>query len=97
MDMLDEEEQKSQPLFRHFTLVVIGAIIMTALTMYGVFDDPAKLIREDVRVGPMIAASKIFIPILVAFGVLYYLASIKKCKHCGKIFFLKKSVEEDNC
>ncbi len=80
-----------KPLVRNYILVIIGAFFVAAVTLFGILNNPGEMIREDVLMGPIIATSRIIIPLFFVMGVLYFLASIKKCKSCGKIlFWIKK-------
>ncbi len=76
----------TKPLVRNMVLVIAGGLAIMLFTFAGILNN-ADLVREDARLGPVIAASKILIPLFTTIGVIYYLAGIKKCKACGKIFF----------
>ena len=84
-------EHDTRPLLRNYVLVVLGALFVTAVTLYGLMNAPGDLIREDVRFGPIIAASRIFVPLFFVIGGVYFLGNIKKCGACGKIFFWRKT------
>ncbi len=83
-------EHNTRPLLRNYVLVVLGALFVTAVTLYGLLSAPGELIREDVHLGPIIAASRIFVPLFAVIGGIYFLGNIKKCDSCGKIFFWRK-------
>lgn len=88
------EENTPQPLFRTNVLIVLGSILIALLTAYGLLNNPGDIIREDVRLGPVIAASRIVIPLFVTIGMLVLLAKVKKCTVCGKIFIWRKPTLE---
>ncbi|MBF0109062.1 MAG: hypothetical protein HQL76_07805 [Magnetococcales bacterium] len=66
--------------------------MIMGVTLLGLSSNYADLIREDVRMGPMIAAVRILFPMFAVIGLIYYLATVKKCAHCGKIMFWKRRV-----
>lgn len=80
-----------KPLVRSHVLIVLGGLLTISVTLFGLFNNPGELIRQDVRLGPVIAASRVFIPLFAVMGVIFLLAGIKKCKACGKIFFWRKN------
>lgn len=84
------EEDTPQPLFRNNMLIALGSIAIALLTVYGLLNNPGEVIREDVRLGPVIAASRIVIPLFLTIGLLVLLAKVKKCKVCGKIFIWRR-------
>ncbi|MBF0160739.1 MAG: hypothetical protein HQL88_00490 [Magnetococcales bacterium] len=54
--------------------------------------NPGEIIRQDVLMGPIVAAGRIVLPLLFVIGLLFLFASIKKCEACGKILFWRKSL-----
>ena len=90
-------DQETNPLVGSRWLLALGSIIIGGVTLYGVFDSPGELIRQDVRLGPVIAATKIIVPIFLTLGILYFLASVKVCKRCGKIIFWRKEEKALDC
>ncbi|MBF0124918.1 MAG: hypothetical protein HQL60_06255 [Magnetococcales bacterium] len=80
-------EHRTRPFIRNTHLVIGGALIVMAITLYGVLDDPGEVIRNDVRFGPFIAAGRVLVPLFVAMGVVYFLSGVRRCQACGKIFF----------
>lgn len=84
-------EHEAQPAFRKRHLIWLGGLMVIGFTLAGMFiGDVDGLIRNDVTLGPIIAATKIVIPIFLAVAFIYWLASVKKCKACGKILFWKQ-------
>ncbi|MEO5377946.1 MAG: hypothetical protein H7832_09230 [Magnetococcus sp. DMHC-6] len=77
------------PLFRNLILIIGGGILIMGIIFAGILDN-GEIIRADARMGPIIAATRILVPLFFTIGVMYYLASIKKCKACGKIFFWRR-------
>jgi hypothetical protein len=88
---------ETKPLIGSKWIILVGGLAIMAITLFGVLDSPGEMIRSDVRLGPVIAASKIIIPIFVIIGLIYYLASIKVCRTCGRILFWKKESEPLDC
>ncbi|MBF0293800.1 MAG: hypothetical protein HQL96_01310 [Magnetococcales bacterium] len=84
-------EHKTTPLVGSFPLIVLGGFCIMGVTLNGIFDNPGELIRHDLVFGPIIATCRIVIPLFLTLGVVYWLATIKKCHTCGKILFWKKS------
>ncbi|MBF0418835.1 MAG: hypothetical protein HQL78_01570 [Magnetococcales bacterium] len=72
------------------TLILVGGLLIVGVTLLGLSSNHADLIREDVRIGPIVAAARILLPLFSVIGVVYYLANVKKCAHCGKILFWKR-------
>ena len=83
-------DHQSKPLIRNYILVVVGALVVMAVTLFGILNNPGEIIKQDVLMGPIIATGRIVIPLVIVIGVLYWFASIKQCKACGKIFFWRK-------
>ncbi|HIJ85188.1 MAG: hypothetical protein HW380_1551 [Magnetococcales bacterium] len=83
-------KHQAKPLVKSTVLMFIGGLVIVGITLLGLSSNHADLIREDVRMGPMIAALRIILPLFVAIGLVYYLATVKKCAHCGKIMFWKR-------
>ncbi|MBF0624829.1 MAG: hypothetical protein HQL82_08480 [Magnetococcales bacterium] len=81
------QRENAKPVFRTTFLILLGSTLISAFTILGMFSNPGDLIREDVRLGPVIAASKILIPLFGTIGMIYFLSSIKKCEVCGKLIF----------
>ncbi|MBF0609747.1 MAG: hypothetical protein HQL55_01320, partial [Magnetococcales bacterium] len=79
------DETRYQPLFKEHILIVLGGLMVMGFTLYGVLNNPDELIRQDVRLGPVIAAGRIVVPLFLTVGVMYMISQIKQCKHCGKI------------
>ncbi|MEO5333817.1 MAG: hypothetical protein H7839_17530 [Magnetococcus sp. YQC-5] len=86
-------EHKTKPLLGSLILIFFGAIGVTCVTIYGIHNNPGELIRNDVLLGPIIATGRIVIPLFFTLGLIYFLATIKKCQACGKILFWKKSIK----
>ncbi|MBF0098923.1 MAG: hypothetical protein HQM04_12565 [Magnetococcales bacterium] len=85
-----EMDHHAKPLIRNHVLVVIGAFFVSVITLFGVLNNPGELIRQDVVMGPIIAAGRIVVPLAVLVGLLYFFANVRKCESCGKIFFWRK-------
>ncbi|MBF0340531.1 MAG: hypothetical protein HQL95_06140 [Magnetococcales bacterium] len=83
-------EHKTRPLVGSRGLIVLGALCIMGITLHGILDNPGELIRNDLQFGPIIAASRIIIPLFITLGCIHLLASITKCQACGKILFWKK-------
>ncbi|MBF0309769.1 MAG: hypothetical protein HQL56_09595 [Magnetococcales bacterium] len=83
-----------RPLFRSMVLVVFGGFMITAFTLIGVVDGADELIRQDVRLGPVLAAVRVLVPLFLTMAFIYFLASIRKCQACGKILFWRRSVAD---
>ncbi|MBF0422720.1 MAG: hypothetical protein HQL73_06990 [Magnetococcales bacterium] len=81
---------QTRPLLKSPVLVVVGGLLIVGVTLLGLSSNHADLIREDVRIGPVIAAIRILLPMFAVIGVVHYIANIKKCAHCGKILFWKR-------
>lgn len=79
-----------KPLFRNVVLIITSGLIIAGITVFGM-SDVDDLIREDNRLGPVIAASRIIVPLFGVIGVAYLLGSIKKCEACGKVFFWRNN------
>ncbi|MEO5344866.1 MAG: hypothetical protein H7834_00635 [Magnetococcus sp. YQC-9] len=80
----------SQPLVSSRGLIILGAIFIMGITIYGILDNPGELIRNDLQFGPIIAASRIIIPLFITLGFIHLLAHVTKCKTCGKIRFWRR-------
>ena len=85
----------SKPAFKHLSLIIIGGLTIMAMTAYGIMGVSTEMIQDDVTYGPMKAALWILLPIFATVGGIYYLASIKQCKHCGKVFFWRKKKDPE--
>ncbi|MBF0190825.1 MAG: hypothetical protein HQL99_06690 [Magnetococcales bacterium] len=83
-------EHKTKPLIGNRGLIVLGALCIMGFTLHGILDNPGDLIRHDLLYGPIIAASRIIIPLFLTLGVIHVLANVSRCKVCGKILFWKK-------
>ncbi|MBF0272338.1 MAG: hypothetical protein HQL98_09780 [Magnetococcales bacterium] len=83
-------EHQSKPLIGNRGLIVLGALCIMGFTLHGILDNPGDLIRNDLLYGPIIAASRIIIPLFLTLGVIHFLANVSQCKACGKILFWKK-------
>lgn len=83
-----------KPLFRNAALIVGSGLIIAGITLFGMIDVD-ELIREDNRLGPVIAASRIIVPLFGVLGVAYLLGNIKKCESCGKVFFWRDHGDKD--
>ncbi|MBF0147464.1 MAG: hypothetical protein HQL84_14950 [Magnetococcales bacterium] len=81
---------QTKPLVKSRVLIFIGGLLIIGVTLLGLSSNHADIIREDVRMGPMIAALRIILPMFVCIGLIYFLANVKKCTHCGKIMFWKR-------
>ena len=84
-------DHQTKPLIRSHVLVTIAVLFVAGITLFGITNNPGEIIRQDVLMGPIIATSRIVIPLLFVIGVLYLFASIKKCESCGKILFWRKT------
>ncbi|MBF0454381.1 MAG: hypothetical protein HQL72_06125 [Magnetococcales bacterium] len=78
-----------KPLIRNLVLIVSCGLIIAGITILGM-SDVDDLIRENSRMGPIIAASRIIVPLFGVMGVFYLLSNIRKCEACGKVFFWRK-------
>ncbi|MBF0447244.1 MAG: hypothetical protein HQL67_03495 [Magnetococcales bacterium] len=78
-----------KPLFRNVVLIISSGVIIAGITAFGIADVD-ELIREDNRLGPVIAASRIIVPLFGVIGVAYLLGNIRKCEACGKVFFWRR-------
>lgn len=85
-------EHKTKPLLGSLILIFFGSLGVTCVTIYGINNNPGELIRNDVLLGPIIATGRIVIPLFFTLGLIYFLATIKKCQACGKIMFWKKRI-----
>ncbi len=83
-------DHNTKPLIRSHILVTIGVLFVVCITLFGILNNPGEIIRQDVLMGPIIAAGRIVVPLLFSIGLLFLFANIKKCKHCGKILFWKR-------
>ncbi|MBF0584751.1 MAG: hypothetical protein HQL80_11040 [Magnetococcales bacterium] len=83
-------DHHSKPLIRSHVLVVIGVLFVIGITLFGIMNNPGEIIKQDVLMGPIIATSRIVIPLIFVIGLLCLFANIKKCDACGKILFWKK-------
>ncbi|MBF0626634.1 MAG: hypothetical protein HQL91_00285 [Magnetococcales bacterium] len=81
---------KTKPLVGTRSLITLGAMVIMGFTLHGILDNPGELIRNDLLLGPIIAASRIIIPLFLTLGVIHLLANVTKCEACGKILFWKK-------
>ncbi|MEO5362099.1 MAG: hypothetical protein H7838_00530 [Magnetococcus sp. DMHC-8] len=84
-------EHHTRPLIRSHVLVVVGVLFVIGITLFGIMNNPGEIIRQDVLMGPVIAAGRIVVPLLVVIGALCLFANVKKCKSCGKILFWRRS------
>lgn len=82
---MQDESSRYIPLFKDNTLIILGGLMVMAFTLFGVLSNPGEIIRQDVRLGPVIAAGRIVVPLFMTIGAFYLIAQIKRCKHCGKI------------
>ncbi|MBF0446019.1 MAG: hypothetical protein HQL68_10560 [Magnetococcales bacterium] len=78
-----------KPMFRNVVLIVASGLIIAGITAFGM-SDVDELIRDDSRLGPVIAASRIIVPLFGVMGVAYLLSNIKICESCGKVFFWRQ-------
>lgn len=84
-------EHHTKPLLKSHVLIVVGGLFITCITLFGLLTGNVdQLIREDVRLGPVIAAGRVILPVFAAIGAIYYLAGVKKCAACGKILFWRR-------
>ncbi|GAB0057221.1 hypothetical protein SIID45300_01544 [Candidatus Magnetaquicoccaceae bacterium FCR-1] len=79
--------QNAQPLVSSRGLIILGAMLIMGFTVHGILDNPGELIRNDLQFGPVIAASRIIVPLFITLGIIHLLANVTKCKTCGKIRF----------
>jgi hypothetical protein len=77
-------------MFRNLVLIIASGMIIAGITAFGM-SDVDDLIRENNRLGPIIAASRIIVPLFGVMGVAYLLSNVKICKSCGKIFFWRRA------
>ena len=84
-------EHHIRPLVRSHVLIIVGAFVVVGITLLGIMSNPGELIRRDVLMGPIIATGRVVVPLFLVIGAVYLLASIKKCRACGKILFWRKS------
>ncbi|MEO5353838.1 MAG: hypothetical protein H7835_11605 [Magnetococcus sp. XQGC-1] len=84
-------DHQTKPLIRSHVLVTIAVLFVAGITLFGITNNPGEIIRQDVLMGPIIATSRIVIPLILVVGVLYLFANIKKCESCGKILFWRRS------
>ncbi|MBF0165530.1 MAG: hypothetical protein HQL97_15255 [Magnetococcales bacterium] len=82
--------QNAQPLVSSRGLIILGAMLIMGFTIHGILDNPGELIRNDPQFGPVVAASRIIVPLFISLGFIHLLANITKCKACGKIRFWRK-------
>ncbi|MGN7613151.1 hypothetical protein ACQZV8_13830 [Magnetococcales bacterium HHB-1] len=80
-----------QPLFRNRTLILSGGLLIMLVTTVGLLSDSSQILQQDALYGPLIAASKIFLPLFFTLGLVYFLSGVKKCAICGKIFLWRKN------
>lgn len=80
----------TKPMFRNLVLIIASGMIIAGITAFGM-SDVDDLIRENNRLGPIIAASRIIVPLFGVMGVAYLLSNVKICKSCGKIFFWRRA------
>ncbi|HAT50618.1 MAG: hypothetical protein HQL07_13525 [Nitrospirae bacterium] len=85
-----DQNHQTKPLVKSTVLILVGGVIIMSIILLGLSSNHADIIREDVRTGPMIAALRIIFPLFATLGLVYYLATVKKCAHCGKIMFWKR-------
>ncbi len=83
-------DHHAKPLVRSHVLIVIGALFVSLITLFGVLNNPGELIKQDVVMGPIIATGRVVLPLIILIGVLYLFANLRKCESCGKILFWKK-------
>ncbi|MBF0176678.1 MAG: hypothetical protein HQL63_07515 [Magnetococcales bacterium] len=80
-----------KPLIKNpMVLIFVGAIAIMLFTLFGVSNNPGEVIREDVSLGPIIAASRVLIPLFATLGLIYFLSTVKKCDVCGRILFWRQ-------
>lgn len=82
------DENGTTPWIKDWVLILAGGLAVMGFTLYGIVSDPDVLIQADVRMGPMIAATKILIPLFLTLLAVVMLAKVKKCEKCGKIVSL---------
>ncbi|MBF0620749.1 MAG: hypothetical protein HQL54_02360 [Magnetococcales bacterium] len=91
------QSETTEPLLRNRILISLGGFMIAGFTMWGLFVNLDELIQSDHQAGPLLAAMRIFIPVLFSLMIVYFLGQVRKCKKCGKmIFFWTKEHEEDN-
>jgi hypothetical protein len=78
-----------KPLFRNLALIFASGMVIAGITAFGM-SDVDELIRNDNRLGPIIAASRIIVPLFGVIGVAYMLSNVRKCEACGKVFFWRR-------
>ncbi|MBF0426096.1 MAG: hypothetical protein HQL66_09810 [Magnetococcales bacterium] len=84
-------EHGAKPLIKNpMVLIFVGAASIMLFTLLGVSNNVAEVIREDVRLGPVIAATRVLIPLFATVGLIYFLSTVKKCEACGRILFWKQ-------
>ena len=76
-------------MFRNIVLIIASGVIIALITAFGM-TDVDDLIRENSKLGPIIAASRIIVPLFGVMGVAYLLSNVTICKVCGKIFFWRR-------
>ncbi|MBF0359262.1 MAG: hypothetical protein HQL70_11720 [Magnetococcales bacterium] len=82
-----------KPMFRNIVLIISSGLIIAGITAFGM-SDVDELIRTERRLGPVIAASRIIVPLFGVIGIAYLLSNVKKCESCGKIFFWRRKKKQ---
>ncbi|MBF0143387.1 MAG: hypothetical protein HQL57_06585 [Magnetococcales bacterium] len=83
------DHDKARPVFKNTVLIILGALSVMIVTLYGIINNK-DLILADARLGPVIAAAWVVLPLFLTIAGLFVLANIKKCRVCGKVFFWKR-------
>lgn len=86
-------EHEVKPLIRNYVLIIVGAFVIAGITLFGILNNPGEVIKEDVLMGPIIATSRIVVPLFFAIGLIILFARLRKCKSCGKILFWRKNTQ----
>ncbi|MEO5341012.1 MAG: hypothetical protein H7837_10955 [Magnetococcus sp. MYC-9] len=84
-------DHQTKPLVRSHVLITIGVLFVVAITLFGIMNNPGEIIKQDVLMGPVVAAGRIVLPLLFVIGLLCLFANIKKCESCGKVLFWRKT------
>lgn len=85
--------EKFIPIIHENILIITGGAIITACTLYGIMNDPGRLIKQDLLLGPVIAAGRILVPIFITIGLVSLVSRFKKCAACGKILFWRGQMD----
>lgn len=86
---MNRHRSNEEPLFKNTALIILGGMLIALFTLIGVLGNPGEIIRQDVRMGPAIAAAKVLVPLFITLGGIVFLASLKKCKSCGKVLMFR--------